>query len=174
MPRVIVVHGIMDPVGTAGILKLVPSLQAAGFECLVPDYGLVEATEAKIVNPLMVSWARPFMQKGDIWLGHSNGCAIGYELLMTGTEFAGMVFINPALQPNVIFPPGVWADIYSNRGDDATVAAQVAHDFGIVDSLWGEMGHSGYSGSNPLIKNIFCDRSPPLPIVDGHSDIFTP
>lgn len=172
--RVHVVHGIMDPVGTAGILALVPYFQAAGFECKVPDYGLITALEAKIVNPLLVRTLRPYMQPGDIWVGHSNGCAIGYELLITGVEFAGMVLINPALEPNVVFPPGVWADIYSNRGDTATVAAQVAHEFGLTDPVWGEMGHSGYTGSNPLALNVYCDKTQNMPVVDGHSDIFTP
>lgn len=164
----------MDPVGTAGILKIAPSLQAAGFEVFVPDYGLITAIEARIWNPNAVRLLRPFMQPGDIWVGHSNGCAIGYELLITGSKFGGMVLFNPALDPKLHFPDGVWVDVYCNAGDDATVAAQAGKDIGLLDPVWGEMGHSGYEGDNPMVMTVHADRTPSMPVVNGHSDIFSP
>jgi len=168
-----VVHGILDPLGKAGILKLVPLLQAAGFECLVPDYGFITAVEAKLINPSLVGTIRPYVLPGDLWIAHSNGCAIGYHLLAAGAPFGGMLLINPALQPNLSFPTGLRVIVCSNKGDDATVLAQAGAQAGLLDPVWGEMGHTGYIGSNPDVQNLFADRCPPLPLVDGHGDIFT-
>lgn len=179
--RVHVVHGILDPVGKSGLLELVPYLERAGFSCRVPDYGLITAVETRIANPLIRRALHPYIEPGDLWVGHSNGCAIGYELAVGLEElapvpFAGCVWINAALERNRGPQAPAWADVYYNAGDEATVAAVAAQALGLADSVWGEMGHAGYSGPNPLVANIDCGRPPisGLPPVSGHSDIFTP
>lgn len=170
-----VVHGILTPVGESSLYGLVPYLQRAGFECRVPDYGLITACESKIANPLIWRSLLPYMEPGDIYVGHSNGCAIAYDLVQAGAPFAGLALIDAALERAITLPPGMWADCYFNEGDTATEAAVVAERLGLVDSVWGEMGHAGYEGSNPLIANIDCGHPlPGLPVVSGHSDIFTP
>jgi hypothetical protein len=175
--RVHVVHGILDPVGKAGLLKLVPYLQQAGFDVRVPDYGVITAVETRIANPLIVRTLRPYVEPGDLYIGHSNGCAIGYDLITAGARPAGVVFINGALKRNIELPGATWADVYYNEGDDATVAAVAAARLGLSDPVWGDMGHVGYSGSNPNVTNIDCDSVARtlegLPLVFGHSDIFT-
>lgn len=171
--RVHLVHGILDPVGKAGLLTLVPYLKGQGFDVRVPDYGLITALETRIVNPLIHRSLRPYIEPGDVYIGHSNGCAIGYDLVKAGAPFAGLVLINAALETDITLPAGMWADVYFNDGDDATVAAKIASIFGLVDPVWGEMGHKGYTGKNPLIESSDCGNSPPLPKVSGHSDIFT-
>jgi len=163
----------MDPVGKAGLLTLVPYLRGQGFDVRVPDYGLITALETKIVNPLLFRTLRPYIEPGDVYIGHSNGGAIGYDLVKDGAPFAGLVLIDAALECDITLPTGMWADVYYNEGDDATVAAQVAAAFGIVDPVWGEMGHKGYIGTNPLIESRDCGHSLPLPVVSGHSDIFS-
>jgi len=176
--RVHVVHGILDPVGKAGLLKLVPYLQQAGFDVRVPDYGLITAVETRIANPIIVRTLRPYVEPGDLYIGHSNGCAIGYDLIRgEGARPAGVVFINGALERDIELPGPMWADVYYNAGDEATVAAVASAALGLSDPVWGDMGHSGYSGSNPNVTNINCGwvgrKYEGLPLVSGHSDIFT-
>lgn len=177
--RVHVVHGILDPVGKAGLLKLVPYLQQAGFDVRVPDYGLITAVETRIANPLIVRTLLPYIEPGDLYVGHSNGCAIGYDLILAGARPAGVVFINAALKRNIELPGAMWADVYYNAGDDATVAAVASAALGLSDPVWGDMGHAGYEGDSIYITNIDCgpmvsvSAHGPLPPVSGHSDIFT-
>jgi hypothetical protein len=175
--RVHFVHGILDPVGHAGLLKLVPYFQQAGFDCRVPDYGLITAIETRLANPLIVRTLRPYIEPGDIYIGHSNGCAIGYDLVKgENARPGGLVLINGALERDIELPAPMWADVYYNKGDDATIAAVAAARLGLSDPVWGNLGHSGYSGLNPFVGNIDCgsDRGPEgLPRVSGHSDIFT-
>lgn len=173
--KVHVVHGIMDPVGQAGLLHLVPYLQDAGFECRVPDYGLVLPVGTNVVNPLIWRTLRPYIEPGDLYVGHSNGCAIGYDALRDGAPLAGLVLIDAALERHIELPPGVWADVYFNEGDTVTEAARIAAALGIDDPVWGEMGHAGYDGTDRAVMNIDCGHPPPpRPPVSGHSDIFTP
>lgn len=174
----------MDRVGTAGLLKLAPYFANAGFDVRAPDYGLITALETNVANPLISRSLRPYIEPGDIYVGHSNGCAIGYELVQAGCRPAGLVLINGALRRDITLPAGMWADVYYNAGDQATVAAAVAERLGLVQSVWGEMGHAGYDGANPLITNIDAGKSSSvlaikegtedLPAVSGHSAIFEP
>lgn len=165
----------MDPVGTSWLLRLVPYFQAAGFECRVPDYGLITALETRIVNPLIERTMRPYIEPGDVFIGHSNGCAIGYDLMTGGAGFRAAAFINAALERNIKVPAGTWLDVYFNEGDRATEAAAVAEALGWVSPVWGEMGHSGYDGDAPLVSNVDCGHpsNPFLPL-SGHSDMGTP
>ena len=182
--KIHVIHGILDPVGAAGLLKLVPLLQGAGCEVRVPDYGLITAAETRIANPLIVRTLRPYVEAGDLYVGHSNGCAIGYDLMLTGWAPAGVVFINAALRRDITVSAGTWADVYYNEGDEATVAAVAAARLGLSDPVWGDMGHAGYLGTNPAVTNIDCGKRSSVesikagvedfPAVSGHSDIFTP
>ena len=169
--RVHVVHGILDRVGAAGLLKLVPYLQQAGFECRVPDYGLITAAETRIANPLIWRSLLPYIERGDVFVGHSNGCAIGYHLAQAGAPFAGLVLINAALRRDIELSAGMWADVYYNAGDEATVAAVASAAVGLSDPIWGDMGHAGCS--NLRARNIDCGLTrPDIPPVSGHSAIF--
>jgi len=154
---------------------LLPYLAAAGLIFVYPDYGWIAGLETRIVNPLIVRAILPYVQPDDLFIGHSNGCAIGYDLMRLGAPFAGGVFIDGALEQTIVRPPQVkWIDVYYNAGDEITEAAKVAEELGIVDPVWGELGHAGYAGTDAAIANIDCGRTPGLPVVSGHSDIFTP
>jgi hypothetical protein len=96
-------------------------------------------------------------------------------LMHSGVAMAGAVFVNAALTQNIIRPATVaWIDVYFNAGDTITEAAQLGALLGIDDPVWGQMGHSGYAGTDPKITNIDCAKMAGLPVVDGHSDFFTP
>jgi hypothetical protein len=173
--RINLVHGIHTVVGDPVVEGLIPYLQAAGFEVIYPDYGWIAGLETRIANPLIVRSILPYLAPGDLWIGHSNGCAIGYDLMHLSAPIAGAVFINGALEPPLLRPAQVrWIDVYFNAGDDITEAAQIAEHLGLVDPVWGELGHSGYRGTDDRIVNIDCGKTAGMPVVSGHSDFFTP
>jgi hypothetical protein len=168
------IHGIHTQ-GASPVQGLIPFLERAGWEVKYPDYGYILGVETRIVNPIIEGALTPYVGPEDVLIGHSNGCAIIYSMLMKGLKVAGAVFINAALEQNIVLPPGCpFIHVYSNAGDEVTEAAKIGAALGIDDPVWGEMGHGGYNGTDPKIPNFFCDRVPYAPKVQGHSDFFTP
>jgi len=166
------IHGIHTE-GTSLVEGLIPFLSK--WEVKYPDYGYILGLETRLVNPIIVGALMPYIGPKDIIIGHSNGCAIAYDLMRQGVVVAGAIFINAALEQKITRPAGCpWIRVYFNPGDQITEAAQIAQRLGIVDPVWGEMGHGGYEGSDPLITNVDCGATPLLPKVSGHSDFFAP
>lgn len=185
MKRIHLVHGIHTAVGDLTVKNLIPYLK--GFEIFYPDYGWIAGLETRVANPLIVRTMLPYIQPGDLFIGHSNGCAIGYDLMGLGAPLEGAIFINAALERKISRPVQVkWIEVLFNPGDEITETAQLAEELGLVDKVWGEMGHAGYEGTDPKITNINCGLTTEevpgklpmvkgyqgLPIVKGHSDIF--
>ena len=167
------VHGIHSQ-GQTPIEALSLSLPF-GADVAYPDYGFILGLETRVVNPIIVGCLRPYIEPTDIMIGHSNGCAVIYDLMHSGVAMSGAVFVNAALDQAIIRPAGVpWIDVYFNAGDTVTEAAKVGALLGLDDPVWGEMGHAGYAGSDPQIHNTDCGKTAGLPVVDGHSDFFTP
>ena len=168
------IHGIhTEP--TSPVKGLVPHLVAAGWKVRYPEYGYELALETKIINQMISGTIAAYVEPGDILIGHSNGCALAYAIMQTGIKVGGAVFINGALENNFPRPPGCpWIDVYFNQGDEITRAAQLGEELGIVTPIWGELGHSGYVGTDSLVASIDCFRTPDMPVIDGHSDFFTP
>jgi hypothetical protein len=166
------IHGIRTQ-GVAPIGGLVPFLRTAGFDVRYPDYGWIDAIETRIVNPIICGSLRAYIGPDDIVIGHSNGCAIAYDLMRQGVKMAGAVLINGALEQSIsrLVP---WIDVYYNPGDEITEAAKIGAQLGLTDLIWGELGHAGYDGTDPLIANFNCGSTPGMPVVSGHSDFFTP
>jgi hypothetical protein len=174
MRRVHLVHGIHTETGDSMVKRLAPYLQDAGLTVFYPDYGWIAGLETRVANPLIVQAMLPYIEPGDLFIGHSNGCAIGYDLMNLGAPFEGAAFINGALEQNITRPTCVdWIDVYWNSGDNITEAAQLAQRLHLVDTVWGEMGHAGYKGNDPLIVNIDCGHAYGLQAVSGHSDLFS-
>jgi hypothetical protein len=174
MARAHLIHGIHTD-GQAPILGLSPPLRSSGFEVLYPDYGWIAGLETKVVNPIIVGSLLPYIAPGDVLIGHSNGCAIIYDLLNKGAQPAAVAFVNAALERSIVRPAWVkQIDVYFNPGDEITEVAELSEKLGITDPVWGEMGHAGYLGSDAAITNIDCGATPGMPVVSGHSDFFTP
>jgi hypothetical protein len=166
------IHGIHTE-GVSLVEGLIPFL--VPYQVKYPDYGYILGIETRILNPVIVGTLQPYVDDGDVLIGHSNGCAIAYDLMRRGVKVAGAIFINAALQSNIARPAGCpWIRVYYNPGDTITEAAQLGARLGIDDSVWGEMGHSGYTGNDPMITNTNCGATPGLPAVKGHSDFFSP
>jgi hypothetical protein len=165
-------HGIHTG-GPSWIEGFIPYL--APLDVKYPDYGWILGAETRVINPAVVGSLKPYIASSDVLLCHSNGCAIAYDLMHSDVQFAGAVFINAALEQDIVRPPGIeWIDVYFNSGDDITEAAKLGAALGIDDPVWGEMGHAGYVGVDPKISNINCGTLAGLPPLDGHSDIGTP
>lgn len=167
------VHGIHSQ-GNTPIEGLGPYLPF-GTHIAYPDYGFILGLETRVVNPIITGTLKPYVSPTDIMIGHSNGCAIIYDLMHSGVAMAGAIFVNAALEQNIIRPATVpWIDVYFNAGDTITEAAQIGALLGIDDPVWGEMGHAGYAGPDAAIANYNCGATASLPVVSGHSDFFTP
>jgi hypothetical protein len=166
------IHGIHTQ-GASPVQGLIPYLRTAGFDVRYPDYGWIAGVETRIANPIICGSLRPYIAPDDIVIGHSNGCAIIYDMLRGGLKVAGAAFINAALEQS-IQPLAPWIDVFFNLGDEITEAAKIGAAIGVTDSAWGEMGHAGYSGSDPSIRNYNCGATSGMPVVWGHSDFFTP
>jgi hypothetical protein len=144
-------------------------------EVTYPDYGYELAIETRVINGMIEGTLLPYIKPGDVLIGHSNGCAIAYHLMLLGAPAEGAVFINGALETAIGRPGSCeWIDVYWNAGDDITEIAEIGADLHLYDSIWGELGHSGYIGFDPKITNINCGATAGLPAVSGHSDFFTP
>lgn len=140
-----------------------------------PDYGYIYGLETRRMNPVIVGTLRPYIKPDDILICHSNGCAIGYDLMHRGVQVAGAIFINGALASDIELPPKCpWIDVYFNAGDVITEAAKIGAVLGFVDPVWGDLGHTGYNGFDMAIRNIDCANTPDMPALWGHSDFGTP
>jgi hypothetical protein len=172
--RVHLVHGIRTQIGCPTVAALTTFFVDAGATVFYPDYGYELGLETRLVNPFIVNTLLPYIQKGDIWVGHSNGCALGFEIMKHSAPLGGAVFINAALEQDIALPAQIpWLDVYFNAGDTITEAAEVAQRLGLVDLHYGDMGHAGYRGKDPRVTNIDCGARPNMPPVSGHSDLFT-
>lgn len=105
--------------------------------------------------------------KGDIGVGHSNGCAILHRAAVDGAPFSGLVYINPALDEKIELPHQIeWLLVYYAPDDFPVFLASL-----VPFTLWGGMGRFGYSGpSDDRVKNINLQSfiGPPI----GHSGAF--
>lgn len=139
-----------------------------------PDYGWIAGLETRVVNPIIVGTIKPYIGPEDILICHSNGCAIGYDLMNRGVKMGGAIFINAALEQKINRPAGVpWIDVYYNSGDTVTEAAKLGAELGLTDLVYGEMGHAGYLGTDLAITNYNCGATLRMSVVSGHSDFFT-
>lgn len=164
-------HGIHTG-GPSWIEGFIPHLTPLAVS--YPDYGWILGAATRLINPAVVGTLKPYIAPEDVLICHSNGCAIAYDLMHTGTKFAGAVFINAALERNIVRPEGVgWIDVYYNHGDCITEAAKIGAMLGLDDPVWGEMGHAGYLGTDPKISNFNCASTQNLPVLDGHGDMGT-
>ena len=167
-------HGIHTPTGDPTVERLIPFLTGV---VRYPDYGYILGVETRLANPIITGVLSPYIEDGDILVGHSNGGALSYELARNTGKRVGLVLINAALNQYVPIPPNVtFVHVYFNAGDDITEVARIAAALAIspVDVVWGEMGHAGYEGIDKRVVNFDCGKLAGLPVISGHSDIFTP
>lgn len=142
--------------------KLIPYLKGARFRVMDHDYGYFGLLRVRLCNGGVSELVKAATDKGDIGVGHSNGCAVLAEAAARGAPFAGLVFLNPALDQDYSIARHVsWVHVYHSQKDVAVLMAKVLR----FNHPWGAMGRLGYTGTDPRVTNI--DYTP-----FGHSDVF--
>jgi hypothetical protein len=175
----ILLHGIHTPFGDPKVKRLIPYIAPLD-DVIYPDYGYVMAVETRRINPALVGMLTPFVKSGDTIFAHSNGCAIAYEVVQAldkSITDIGLVLIDAALIRNITLPDCVkFCHVYYNAGDQITQVAALAElvPFSLVDQNWGDMGHYGYSGTDPRVAMIDCANTKGVMQDEGHSEIFDP
>lgn len=92
-------------------------------------------------------------------IGHSNGCAIIIHAIRQGAKFKSVLLINPALNIDLVFPPGDYTvTVVHTRHDSAVKAARFFDGLPLIGALfpdiWGAMGAYGYTGDDPRVLNL--------------------
>ena len=169
------IHGIHTSARDLEVRGLIPYLERTGLEVAYPEYGFILGIETRRVNAMIVGTLLPYIKPGDIIVGHSNGCAIAYDLTRAGAEPVGLVLIHAALDRLISLHASIrWCDVYFNEDDTITEAARIGAKLGITDPSWGEMGHAGYGGIDGRVTNIDDKHTRGLPECRGHSPEFEP
>jgi len=79
------IHGIHSG-GPSWIQGFIPYLAPSAVS--FPDYGWIAGLETRAANPIIVGCLKPYIAPDDVLICHSNGCAIGYDLMNAGVKRA--------------------------------------------------------------------------------------
>jgi len=132
------------------------------------DYNHFNLIQAKLADkPIgkIMSELSNSLSSGDIniFIGHSNGCAILHHASLYGLNSDLFVYVNPALDcklsPNSTIKN---VQVWHNKYDMAVTIAKY-----IPFTIWGDMGNVGYVGNDKRMMNN-------VENVKGHSAIFKP
>lgn len=169
--RIWLVHGFnVSDGGKGSIDHLRPVLEAVYSPTVHEfDYGYTFLLGALFGNPGRSRELARLSSRGDIGIGHSNGCALLHRASnLEQSHFDHLIYINPALDSDAV--PGQKVKtldvLYSPDDAATTVAAWIPW------VLWGDMGNKGYTGQDPRVKNynlLSCLNTKSL----GHSGAFT-
>lgn len=169
--------------------RLRPYLEAARLHVRENDYGWTFLFGVLLGNQRRAERAADRWGTQAIGIGHSNGCAILWRASMLGA-FRRLVFINPALDASIRFPPHLdVVHVFHTRHDRPVKwAARIPW------VIWGRMGQHGYVErrqrpatfvvqekrsliycAQPNIENhdMASKSLPPEVQVSGHSDVFS-
>lgn len=171
--RVILVHGFnVSDGGKGSIDKLIPGLEARGYEVVQFDYGYLDLFLVRLRTDFISKALYDIVKPNDSIICHSHGCALAAKAMEKGAKFNKVVFIHPALEndwkiPNE-FSLNKLTVLYSQK-DLATFAAGLLHKFSPLNWLfgkhfWGNMGTIGPTTYDTRICSINDNRH--------HSQIF--
>lgn len=172
-PRVILLHGFNVFDGGAGTVgKLTPFFEKAGFRVKPMRYGWRGLGGVWFLNATFSGILADLAEPGDIVVGHSNGCAIAAGAFAKGAEFSQLVFINPALDADHVFPasPSLRAvHVWHSPSDKPVALAKW-----IPGHAWGDMGAVGYRGPTDARVTSYNKENGYRVSSSKHSDIFEP
>jgi pimeloyl-ACP methyl ester carboxylesterase len=168
--RVILIHGAEFRKKSRGNMRrLAPSFRAAGFCTIIPTYGFLPALLLGIfpwLDERIAESLSGFIRPEDILVGHSNGATLSY-LISKRVPVLGAVLINAALEADLI-PNAKFVHVYYNAGDIVTKISEW-----LPFHIWGDMGGKGFKGVDERVVNVDQSNTPGLPVLDGHSDVFS-
>lgn len=169
--RVILIHGAhyRSRDRATNMRRFAPSFRAAGFCTIIPTYGFLPALLLGLfpwLDDRIAESLAGFVQPDDILIGHSNGATLSY-LISQRVPVRGAVLVNAALESDRV-PHAKFVHVYYNAGDVVTKLSQW-----LPFHPWGSMGGIGYQGSDVRVRNFDQANTPGLPVVNGHSDVFS-
>ncbi len=131
--KIHLIHGIHSGGLNDQAHRLLPYLERIGLPVVFPDYGYILGIESKRINPIVVGSILPYIEPGDVMVGHSNGCAIIARLAALGAPMAGAVLVNAALASHMAadlgkamhFPGHAKTAIPSVQGRKITVGLEM-------------------------------------------------
>jgi hypothetical protein len=142
--RVLLIHGwrVKDPM--LGIGRLVEPLRALGYLPVLLRYGYtLTADQTRFRSRKAAKNWSARTEPGDVVIGHSNGGRVAWEMShYEQNRAADMVWINPALDPDVV--PGRSVRrllVLHNPFDRAVRLGRM-----LPGSIWGDLGAVGYQG----------------------------
>lgn len=169
--RVVFLHGLKTRRNDRRLHRIASHFFREGFTPVIPYYGYIPMLFAGIVGWVdrrLADSLSSFIEEDDILVGHSNGGTLVF-LISQRVRIRGAVLINPALESDLA-PKAAFVHVYFNAGDLVTRLSAL-----IPFNIWGDMGATGYRGSEEYVTSIDQANPPPmLPALDGHSDIFEP
>lgn len=159
MKVVKLVHGIRALNKGLGTMRgLRDVLRARGREAKIVEYGyvLVPVTNRKAVSAVMAG-----VEPGDTVVAYSNGAWASVQAAELGKQMTHLVLVSPALHKGHAFPDHIHRiDVFYDPDDVPTRLAKWWRKFtGIFPWRWGsphgwgEMGRTGYSGTDPRVRN---------------------
>lgn len=164
------VHGFnVRDGGKHSILKLAPYLEAEGIEARPFRYGFLGLAGVRLFDDKIARMLCDAADRGDMFIGHSNGCCVGHIAAQLGAKFAAMCYVNPALDRDAPLAKQVpHLDVWHSPSD---VPVRIARF--IPGSRWGDMGAVGYRGVfDRRIRNF--NKQYDFPVSSsGHSDVFS-
>jgi hypothetical protein len=143
----------------------------AGFDPLAHTYGYARAVLTRFQNPGRAKDLSARVVAGDVIVGHSNGCTLTYMASKLGAPIRGAVFINPALDTDLVLAPQVeWVNLYTNAYDVPVKLAGL-----LCKHPWGPQGRCGISVKDDRYKRFQTELGDgPCPPARGHSAILRP
>lgn len=153
MKTVYLFHGILNDNGKNSTDKLRPYLERAGFHVIEADYGEVAPTNTRVTNKALARIIAGMAEVDSYAIGHSNGCALIHLATHQGAHFKKVVYINPALKPDLV--PSKLVEqvyIYHSRDDHAVDFARIA--IGEVGGIMGRIGYYSATEIDSRVENI--------------------
>ena len=147
-----IIHGIhSSEAGTSTPARLIPELLDRKLNYKIHDYGCALAITSRYQNPKRAIKIAKSIKPGDCIIAHSNGCAITSIMLNMGIAPSCVVFLQPALDDDTVFPEGNFCiNVFHNKFDMTTRFAKWALWF---HHPYGSMGAVGYTGNDHRIRN---------------------
>lgn len=176
--RIHALHGIHTSPTSRRLRDMCPYIErGADSPVVYHEYGDIWAVQTRMKNPGIARRLAKLIEPGDVLLGHSNGNAIWMRSLLEGAPARGLVILNGALEPDIEFPkPLDFVHAYWNPDDEVVPLTEVPIMRRVFfDPLWGEMGRTGYTGTDPRVAvNMNCSAFDGMPHLKGHGAIIDP
>jgi hypothetical protein len=168
MKKVTLVHGFWDHNGLFTMDKLTPFFEKEQFDVEDYDYGFTGLIGVRLLNDERAAELAERTESGAVGVGHSNGCAVLQKASLLGAQFSQLVFINPALDAGAEVGAQVRKIHVWHSPSDLPV--RVSNIF--ISHPWGEMGATGYKGSDTRFINY--NKENDFEVSSrSHLDIFT-